>query len=129
MCSSDLADLDGTERVVMVNTSLGWPNGLALDYHERKIYWGDAKTDKIEVPYIFFYCISMYYYYYYEDCYFFRGLPFSSWSPQLASHCGFWVVSVIQPRHRTLPAVFNVCHPLGRLSGQHDPPHHGGFKG
>lgn len=43
------ADLDGTERVVMVNTSLGWPNGLALDYHERKIYWGDAKTDRIEV--------------------------------------------------------------------------------
>lgn len=43
------ADLDGTERLVMVNTSLGWPNGLALDYHERTIYWGDAKTDKIEV--------------------------------------------------------------------------------
>lgn len=43
------ADLDGMERVVMVNTSLGWPNGLALDYDERKIYWGDAKTDKIEV--------------------------------------------------------------------------------
>uniref|UniRef100_A0A8C6V0X7 Low density lipoprotein receptor-related protein 6 n=1 Tax=Neogobius melanostomus TaxID=47308 RepID=A0A8C6V0X7_9GOBI len=43
------ADLDGMERVVMVNTSLGWPNGLALDYADRKIYWGDAKTDKIEV--------------------------------------------------------------------------------
>lgn len=43
------ADLDGLERVVMVNTSLGWPNGLALDYDERKIYWGDAKTDMIEV--------------------------------------------------------------------------------
>lgn len=43
------ADLDGTERLVMANTSLGWPNGLALDYHQRKIYWGDAKTDKIEV--------------------------------------------------------------------------------
>lgn len=43
------ADLDGTERLVLVNTSLGWPNGLALDYDERKIYWGDAKTDMIEV--------------------------------------------------------------------------------
>lgn len=43
------AALDGTDRVVMVNTSLGWPNGLALDYDEKKIYWGDAKTDKIEV--------------------------------------------------------------------------------
>lgn len=47
------ADLDGMERVVMVNTSLGWPNGLALDYDERKIYWGDAKTDKIEVGVLF----------------------------------------------------------------------------
>lgn len=43
------ADLDGTERVVLVNTSLGWPNGLALDYQQRTIYWGDAKTDRIEV--------------------------------------------------------------------------------
>lgn len=47
------ADLDGTERVIMVNTSLGWPNGLALDYQERRIYWGDAKTDKIEVSVCF----------------------------------------------------------------------------
>lgn len=53
------ADLDGMERVVMANTSLGWPNGLALDYDERKIYWGDAKTDKIEVGVLFFisFCI------------------------------------------------------------------------
>lgn len=43
------AALDGSDRVVLVNTSLGWPNGLALDYAESKIYWGDAKTDKIEV--------------------------------------------------------------------------------
>ena len=43
------ANLDGSERLVLFNTSLGWPNGLALDFEERKIYWGDAKTDKIEV--------------------------------------------------------------------------------
>lgn len=43
------ANLDGSERVVLVNTSLGWPNGLALDYATGKLYWGDAKTDKIEV--------------------------------------------------------------------------------
>lgn len=43
------AALDGSDRIVLVNTSLGWPNGLALDYAESKIYWGDAKTDKIEV--------------------------------------------------------------------------------
>lgn len=43
------ANLDGQERHVLVNTSLGWPNGLALDLQEGKLYWGDAKTDKIEV--------------------------------------------------------------------------------
>lgn len=53
------ADLDGMERVVMVNTSLGWPNGLALDYAERKIYWGDAKTDKIEVSPVFIFALPV----------------------------------------------------------------------
>nr|AVT42511.1 Wnt co-receptor arrow [Lithobius atkinsoni] len=43
------AALDGTERTVLVSTGLGWPNGLALDIPYRKVYWGDAKTDKIEV--------------------------------------------------------------------------------
>ena len=45
----ECANLDGQERHVLVNTSLGWPNGLALDLQEGKLYWGDAKTDKIEV--------------------------------------------------------------------------------
>ena len=31
----------------MVNKSIGWPNGLAIDYQERKLYWGDAKLDFI----------------------------------------------------------------------------------
>lgn len=44
------ANLDGTARLVLVNSSLGWPNGLAIDYRAGKLYWGDAKTDKIEVP-------------------------------------------------------------------------------
>lgn len=43
------ASLDGSERVVIVLNDLGWPNGIALDIAERKIYWCDAKTDKIEV--------------------------------------------------------------------------------
>ena len=53
------ANLDGMERLVLLNTSLGWPNGLAIDYEAGKLYWGDAKTDKIEVSkkniYIFFF--------------------------------------------------------------------------
>lgn len=43
------ASLDGSDRVVIVNTSLIWPNGLAIDYELSFIYWGDAKTDKIEM--------------------------------------------------------------------------------
>jgi low density lipoprotein receptor-related protein 5/6 len=42
------ANLDGSERFVLINTLLGWPNGLAIDYKERRIYWGDARTDRIE---------------------------------------------------------------------------------
>ena len=43
------AALDGSDRIVLVNTSLGWPNGLALDTERGKLYWGDAQTDVIEV--------------------------------------------------------------------------------
>lgn len=46
------ANLDGSERKILVNTSLGWPNGLALDFNLGTIYWGDAQTDVIEVMYI-----------------------------------------------------------------------------
>jgi len=42
------ANLDGSARVVLVNTSLGWPNGLTIDYDEGRIYWGDARLDRIE---------------------------------------------------------------------------------
>ncbi len=43
------ANLYGSDRIVLVNDSLGWPNWLLLDLDERKMYWGDAKNDKIEV--------------------------------------------------------------------------------
>ena len=43
------AFLDGTNRQVLVNTSLQWPNGLALDFDLRKIYWGDGREDRIEM--------------------------------------------------------------------------------
>ena len=42
------AALDGSGRQVLVNTSLTWPNGLAIDVAARKLYWGDAKQDRIE---------------------------------------------------------------------------------
>lgn len=42
------SDLDGSERKVLVDHDLQWPNGIALDYHNRHLYWVDAGTDKIE---------------------------------------------------------------------------------
>ncbi|KAL1122539.1 hypothetical protein AAG570_002869, partial [Ranatra chinensis] len=41
--------LDGSRRAVIANQHLGWPNGIALDIPEQKVYWCDAKTDRIEV--------------------------------------------------------------------------------
>ena len=43
------AALDGSLRTTLVNDSVAWPNGLTIDYLSRKIYWADAKLDKIEV--------------------------------------------------------------------------------
>ena len=43
------AALDGSQRVTLVDTSVAWPNGIAIDYYKKKIYWADARLDKIEV--------------------------------------------------------------------------------
>ena len=43
------AGLDGSQRIAVVNTSVAWPNGITIDYLQRKVYWADAKLDKIEV--------------------------------------------------------------------------------
>ncbi|KAJ8299613.1 hypothetical protein KUTeg_023673 [Tegillarca granosa] len=40
--------MDGTQRMVLANTSLFWPNGLTLDYAADKLYWADAKHHVIE---------------------------------------------------------------------------------
>lgn len=40
--------LDGTERKIVINTDLGFPNGLALDYKANRLYWADALKDRIE---------------------------------------------------------------------------------
>ena len=40
--------LDGSQRMTLVNSSLGWPNGITIDFNDQKIYWADAKLDKIE---------------------------------------------------------------------------------
>ena len=43
------ANMDGTDRKqIIVGGGLGWPNGLAIDYKAGRLYWTDAKTDRIE---------------------------------------------------------------------------------
>jgi len=42
------AYLNGENRHTVVSSSLGWPNDIALDHASKKIYWVDARTDKIE---------------------------------------------------------------------------------
>ena len=42
------ATLSGTQRVAIVTSDLQWPNGIELDTGNKRIYWVDAKVDKIE---------------------------------------------------------------------------------
>ncbi|CAG5865572.1 unnamed protein product [Menidia menidia] len=39
---------DGSHASSIVNTTLGWPNGLAIDWSSMRLYWVDAFFDKIE---------------------------------------------------------------------------------
>uniref|UniRef100_A0A667ZSN6 EGF-like domain-containing protein n=1 Tax=Myripristis murdjan TaxID=586833 RepID=A0A667ZSN6_9TELE len=59
--------LDGSDQVTLVNSGIAWPNGISIDYEvypslrglvrdvnfqitfqENRLYWCDARTDKIE---------------------------------------------------------------------------------
>lgn len=42
------SNLDGSERIELIIEKLGWPNGVTLDIDNFRIYWCDAKLDKIE---------------------------------------------------------------------------------
>ena len=42
------ADMDGSNRRDLVNTSTHWPNGLSLDTKNNILYWCDAYFDRIE---------------------------------------------------------------------------------
>ncbi|XP_051792178.1 low-density lipoprotein receptor-related protein 2 [Erpetoichthys calabaricus] len=39
---------DGSNKVPIVNTTLGWPNGIAIDRTTLRLYWVDALFDTIE---------------------------------------------------------------------------------
>lgn len=41
--------MDGTNFTILINgTSINWPNGLSIDFDQNKVYWADAKIDKVE---------------------------------------------------------------------------------
>lgn len=40
--------MDGTEQTKIVESKLGWPNGLTIDYITDRIWWADAHLDYIE---------------------------------------------------------------------------------
>lgn len=40
--------LDGSQRQIIVQVDLGFPNGLTIDYKERRLYWTDALKDRID---------------------------------------------------------------------------------
>ena len=41
--------MDGTEREILVDSDIGWPNEIALDLQQRTVYWCDARRKQIEV--------------------------------------------------------------------------------
>ena len=42
------ASMDGTNRTVLHNTGLQWPNALTIDYDNQTLYWMDAANDRLE---------------------------------------------------------------------------------
>lgn len=43
-----LAGLDASGKETLVNMNIEWPNGLTFDTIKSRVYWCDAKLDKIE---------------------------------------------------------------------------------
>lgn len=42
------AQLDGSERIIIVNKNIIWPTGIAIDYPAKRIYWADPKASRVE---------------------------------------------------------------------------------
>lgn len=40
--------LDGSYKKTIVEIDIVYPNGLVIDYHAKRIYWSDAKLDRLE---------------------------------------------------------------------------------
>lgn len=44
----EVAWMNGSYRRTLVEGSMVWPAGLAIDYPARRLYWTDTKTQTIE---------------------------------------------------------------------------------
>ena len=42
------SSMSGNNRLAIVTTDLFWPNGIDLDEGNKRIFWVDAGTDKVE---------------------------------------------------------------------------------
>ena len=42
------AEMDGSARQTIVTGNLAWPSGLTIDQATNRLFWADAKLDKIE---------------------------------------------------------------------------------
>ena len=40
-------DGDPASRITLVDSDIGWPNGITLDHDSKTLYWVDAKTHQI----------------------------------------------------------------------------------
>lgn len=41
------AGMDGSERRAVVNSSLGWPGGISVDFISERVYWTDERLGAI----------------------------------------------------------------------------------
>uniref|UniRef100_A0A914GSI0 Low-density lipoprotein receptor-related protein n=1 Tax=Globodera rostochiensis TaxID=31243 RepID=A0A914GSI0_GLORO len=42
------ANMDGTDRTILVSTKIYWPNSIALDFTTNRVYFADSKLDYID---------------------------------------------------------------------------------
>lgn len=49
----EMANMDGTDRSVLVSEDLGLPNGLTFDPQTRQLCWADAGKDLLLTPSLF----------------------------------------------------------------------------
>ena len=44
----EMSNMDGSDRSILVDHGVLWPNGLSLDVNKNILYWCDAFWDKID---------------------------------------------------------------------------------